>query len=122
MGISKRQTGERSGPCERSPTGIYSYTLIVLREEDNMQIVKIRKVGNSNVVTLPRALESIGFEVGANVILEELSNGVVMLVPASNVRERIRALGRQVIVEDEEALELLASHDRGEGALVDSGE
>lgn len=84
-----------------------------------MQIVKVRRVGNSNVVTLPRSLEAAGFEVGASVVVEALPGGQVLLVPAANVRERIRGIGRRVIAEHREALELLDAYDRGEARLED---
>jgi antitoxin component of MazEF toxin-antitoxin module len=83
-----------------------------------MHVVKVRRVGNSNVVTLPRSLEAEGFEEGASVVVEELPTGEVLLVPVARVRERMRAIGRRVIAEDREALDLLAAHDRGEGPLA----
>lgn len=86
-----------------------------------MQIVKVRRVGNSNVVTLPKSVESAGFAAGASVVVEALPSGEVMLVPEALLRERIRAIGRRVIAEDQEALEILAAHDRGEGPLAGRG-
>lgn len=87
-----------------------------------MQIVKVRRVGNSNVVTLPKSVEAAGFAAGASVVVESLPSGEIMLVPERLLRERIRAIGRQVIAEDQEAFELLAAHDRGKGPLAGRGD
>jgi antitoxin component of MazEF toxin-antitoxin module len=85
-----------------------------------MRIVKVRRVGNSNVVTLPKSVESAGFAAGASVVIEALPSGEVMLVPESLLRERIRAIDRKVIAEDREALDLQEVYDRGE-AVLDNG-
>ena len=76
-----------------------------------MKVVKIRRVGNSNVVSLPRDLESRGFEVGVTVMIEELATGELRIIPASRVRDLIRKAGRKVIAEDQEALRILAPQD-----------
>ena len=77
-----------------------------------MKVVKIRRVGNSNVVSLPRELEALGYTVGTSVVVDELANGELRILPASTVRDRIRAVGREVIAEDAEALRLLERYDR----------
>lgn len=79
-----------------------------------MQLVKIRRVGNSNVVTLPREFESVGYSEGRTVAVARTSSGDLLLVPESRLREYIQDLGRQVIDEDREALAMLAAYDRGE--------
>ena len=79
-----------------------------------MQIVKIRRVGNSNVVTLPHQLEAAGYTAGTSVLVEQTPDGHLLLMPETSVRERIRAIGRQVIEEDREALALLEAVDRGD--------
>jgi antitoxin component of MazEF toxin-antitoxin module len=76
-----------------------------------MKVVKIRRVGNSNVVSLPHELESRGFTVGTSVMIEELATGELRIIPASRVRELIREAGRRVIAEDQEALRILAAQD-----------
>ncbi len=76
-----------------------------------MKTVKIRRVGNSNVISLPHELESHGYTVGTQVVVEELANGELRIIPASRLRELIREVGRRVIAEDREALERLAEHD-----------
>ena len=81
-----------------------------------MEIVTVRRVGNSNVISLPRALEELGYTVGTKVILDTQPNGDIIVRSSEAVRDRIRAIGRQVIVEDREALAMLEAYDRGESA------
>ncbi len=76
--------------------------------------VKIRRVGNSNVVTLPRELEEAGYTVGTSVAVEHLPTGELLLIPESRLREHIRAIGRRNIEKHREALDMLEAYDRGE--------
>lgn len=76
-----------------------------------LKTVKIRRVGNSNVVTLPHELESHGYTAGSQVVVEELANGELRIIPASRLRELIREAGRRVLAEDRELLEALAGDD-----------
>jgi antitoxin component of MazEF toxin-antitoxin module len=73
---------------------------------------RVRKVGNSRVVSLPRELERLGFSVGAQVMIQELPNGEVRLVPADRLRAMVREYGRRVVEENRKALDILAEHDR----------
>jgi antitoxin component of MazEF toxin-antitoxin module len=77
-----------------------------------MDVVKVRRVGNSNVVTLPKYLEDLGYEAGSEVAVERLEDGELRLIPAKKLQELIRAAGRRVIKEDAQALQILADHDR----------
>ncbi len=79
-----------------------------------MKIVKIRRVGNSNVISLPHELEGHGYTVGTEVMVEEIETGELRIVPAPRVRRLIREAARRVIAEDQEALRILAEHDRGQ--------
>ena len=79
-----------------------------------MHIVKIRRVGNSNVISLPKDLERSGFTAGTSVVVEENSSGEVVITSASQVSREFRAAIRQVVAEDREALNMLAAYDRGE--------
>lgn len=74
-------------------------------------ILKIRHVGNSNVVTLPRELELSGYTAGTSVAVEQLPTGELLLVPASRLREHIREIGRKAIEENREALRMLEEYD-----------
>lgn len=73
-----------------------------------MDIVKIRKVGNSNVITLPRELQRLGFTEGTQIVVETTPEGEVRLIPVGNLREVIRASGRKVARQHREALDILA--------------
>ena len=75
-----------------------------------MDIVKVRRVGNSNVITVPKDLESKGFETDSKVVIEELESGQLLVTPAARMRQRVRAIGREVIAEDGDALEILRVH------------
>ena len=77
-----------------------------------IKILKIRRVGNSNMIAIPRDLEAAGYAPGTAVLVERLSDGTLHLLPVTSIRERIRAIGRQVVEENREALEILAEHDR----------
>ena len=78
-----------------------------------VKVVKVRRVGNSNVVSIPRELEARGYAPGTSVLLEELESGELRIMPTEQVRERIREVGRRVVDEHPEALRILAEHDPG---------
>jgi antitoxin component of MazEF toxin-antitoxin module len=74
-----------------------------------MKIVKVRRVGNSNVVSIPRELEAHGYAPGTSVLVEKLNDGELRIMPTEQLRERIRTIG----VEHPGALKILAEHDPG---------
>jgi len=76
-----------------------------------VKIVKVRRVGNSNVVSIPREFEARGFAPGASVLVEELPGGELRIMPTDRVRERIREVGRRVVDDHGEALQILAEHE-----------
>jgi antitoxin component of MazEF toxin-antitoxin module len=76
-----------------------------------MKVVKVRRVGNSNVVSIPRELETRGYAPGTSVLVEELDSGELRIMPTEQVRERIRGIGRRVVAKHSEALRILAEHD-----------
>ncbi len=76
-----------------------------------MRILKVRRVGNSNVVSIPREYEAKGYAPGSSVLLDELPDGELRLLPTERVREQIRGVGRRVVDEHREALQILAEHD-----------
>jgi len=78
-----------------------------------MDIVKVRRVGNSNVVTLPRSFENRGYAAGTEVAIEQLDDGELRILPAARLRDMVRAAGRRVVAEDHEALQILTDHDAG---------
>lgn len=79
-----------------------------------MNTVKVRRVGNSNVVSLPRDLEKLGFVEGAAVAVVPLRTGQVMLVPSEQLDAFIDEIGQQVLERNRGALDKLAAYDRGE--------
>jgi antitoxin component of MazEF toxin-antitoxin module len=84
-----------------------------------MHVVKIRRVGNRNVVTLPRQLEAAGYTPGSSVVIEVSPSGELVLHREERVRENVAALGQRLIAERREALDLLAAMDRGEAVAED---
>jgi antitoxin component of MazEF toxin-antitoxin module len=79
-----------------------------------VKILKVRRVGNSNVVSLPREFEAAGYGPGASVLVEQLDDGSLHLVRTDELRNLIRSRGKRVIAEHAEALAILAGHDRGD--------
>jgi antitoxin component of MazEF toxin-antitoxin module len=77
-----------------------------------MRVNRVRKVGNSRVISLPRELERAGFIDGAQVLIQELPSGEVRLMPADNLRVIVRDYGRRVVAENRRALDILAEYDR----------
>jgi len=78
-----------------------------------MKIVKVRRVGNSNVISIPRELEGRGFVPGTPVLVEELESGELRIMRTDQVHDRIREIGQRVVGEHAEALKILAEHDPG---------
>lgn len=76
-----------------------------------MKIVKVRRVGNSNVVSLPRELEASGYVPGTSVLVEELADGELRILPTEMVRERVRQIAARTVSERSGALQILADHD-----------
>ena len=77
-----------------------------------MKINRVRRIGNSNVLSLPRELERAGFIDGAQIVIQELPSGEVRLLPADHMREMVRDYGRRVVADNRRALDILADHDR----------
>jgi antitoxin component of MazEF toxin-antitoxin module len=77
-----------------------------------MKINRVRRVGNSKVLSLPRELERVGFVDGAQVVIQELPSGEVRLLPADHLRVMVREYGRRVVAENRKALDILADRDR----------
>lgn len=81
-----------------------------------MKILKVRRVGNSNVVSLPREFEASGYGPGATVLVEQLEDGSLHLVRTDELRNLIRRSGKRLVTKHREALEILATHDRGDSS------
>lgn len=76
-----------------------------------MKVVKVRRVGNSNVISIPREFEANGYVPGASVLVEELPGGELRIVSTEKVREHIRSIGERVVADHAQALQILADHD-----------
>jgi hypothetical protein len=63
------------------------------------------------VLTDPREFEAHGYEPGTSVLVEQLESGELRIMPAEQVRERIRDVGASLVSEHTEALKILAEHD-----------
>lgn len=76
-----------------------------------MKIVKVRRVGNSNVVSIRREFEASGYTPGSSVLVEELAGGELRILPTDRVRERVREIADRVVAEHPAALEILATRN-----------
>jgi antitoxin component of MazEF toxin-antitoxin module len=76
-----------------------------------MKIVKVRRVGNSNVVSIPREFEASGYTPGSSVLVENLGDGELRILPTDRVRERVRQIADRVVSEHPEAMDILANYD-----------
>jgi len=75
-------------------------------------MVKIRRIGNSNMVALPKDWEDHGFAPGAYVLVERDQAGEIRMLRARDIAEQIDALADEMIEKHAEALRVLAEHDR----------
>ncbi len=78
-----------------------------------MKMLKIRRVGNSNMVALPKDWEDDGFAPGAFVLVERDRTGEIRMLRAGDVAGQVDALADEMIEKHAEALRILAEHDRG---------
>lgn len=86
-----------------------------------MRFVKIRRVGNSNVISLPADLAALGYTAGSQVMIEELETGELVLRNASLIRNLVRETGQSTIADNRVALDILAAHDRTGGRARSQG-
>ena len=84
-----------------------------------MQMVKVRRVGNSNVISLPRAFEEQGFTPGATVIIEALPTGELRIAAATVVRRLTPERARQLADKHQVLLDRLAEDDGEELSAAD---
>jgi antitoxin component of MazEF toxin-antitoxin module len=81
-----------------------------------MKVVQVRRVGESNVISIPQEFEALGYAEGSSVIVEEMPGGDLRIMSTENVRERIHDIGERIVAEHGEALQILADHDPDAGA------
>ncbi len=75
-----------------------------------MKVVKVRRVGNSNVISIPREFEARGYAL-ASLVVEELPGGELRIMSTEKLSEHIREIGERLVAEHGEALDILANHD-----------
>jgi len=83
-----------------------------------MALVKVRRVGNSNVITLPAALEGRGFEPGTAVLVEAEEDGTLRVIPIPDLDAHIRDVARTAIQRRRRTLEILKSGRPGGGRVA----
>lgn len=84
-----------------------------------MVIVKVRRDGNSSVVTIPeRELRKVHLAIGDSVSVEVIEEtGQVVLTPVTiqpRARHNMRDVAQGVIAEKQGLFERLAAYDRGD--------
>jgi hypothetical protein len=79
-----------------------------------MEVVMVRRVGHSNVITLPHSLEAAGYRPGVRVVVDSLPTGELVIRPVESVRTQLRQIDHDVIQENRGALDVLEAYDRGE--------
>ena len=65
-------------------------------------------LADSALLLIPCELDTRGRAPGAAVLIEDLESGELRIVPAEQVRDRIRDIGRRVVGEQPEAWPILA--------------
>jgi antitoxin component of MazEF toxin-antitoxin module len=78
-----------------------------------MALVEVRRVGNSNVITLPAGLGSHGFEPGSAVLVEAEDDGTLRVIPVPDVDTHVREVALTAIQRRRRTLEILEAHDDG---------
>jgi len=63
------------------------------------------------VVSIPREFEASGYTPGSSVLVEELADGELRILPTDRVRERVRQVADQLVGEHPEAMDILANND-----------
>lgn len=77
-----------------------------------MKRMRIRRIGNSNMVALPSELEDAGYRPGVEVLVQGMPEGEVRIVRADLARESTRDLASRLAERHRRTLERLADHDR----------
>jgi antitoxin component of MazEF toxin-antitoxin module len=78
-----------------------------------MNLVKVRKVGNSAVVTLPHSMAE-KLPAGTRVLIHELDNGDLLIQRPESFEGAIRESGRKVVAKHAQLLDRLANYDPAE--------
>ena len=78
-----------------------------------MRILKVRKVGNSNVISIPREFAESGFDAGADIGMA-YSNGVLVLtpLPRDERKKLVLEATRRAVSQHKRDMEILEEYDR----------
>lgn len=83
-----------------------------------MKFVKIRKVGNSNVITLPQEFADAGYIEGVVIAIDQTPDGELVIVPESRLQSQMQEIARKAVEANLQALNLLEAYDRGDAIVV----
>jgi len=75
-----------------------------------MALVKVRRVGNSSVITLPAGLGCHGFEPGSAVLVEAEDDGTLRVIPVPDVDAHVREVAQAAIQRRRRTLKILEGH------------
>jgi hypothetical protein len=81
----------------RQPSGLEPLRPRIYLCIHDVTILKVRRVANSNVVSLPREFEAAGYGPGASILVEQLEDGSLHLVRTDELRDLIRSRGKRLI-------------------------
>lgn len=82
-----------------------------------MKTLKIRRVGGSNLVSVPHEPAQRGYVAGASAMTEELE-GELRVAPADRARALMHEAARRIKAEDQETLRILAEHEHAEDSSL----
>jgi antitoxin component of MazEF toxin-antitoxin module len=74
--------------------------------------MRIRRIGNSNMVALPSEFEAAGYRPGVEVVVQETPQGEIRIVRADLAAESTREAAKRLAQRHRSTLERLAEHDR----------
>ena len=73
--------------------------------------MRIRRIGNSNMVALPSEFEAAGYGPGVEVVVQETAQGELRIIRADLAAESVSEAARRLAVRHRRTLERLAEHD-----------
>jgi hypothetical protein len=74
--------------------------------------MRIRRIGNSNMVALPSEFEAAGYRAGVEVVVQETPQGELRIVRADLALESTREAAHRLAERHRGTLDRLAEHDR----------
>jgi antitoxin component of MazEF toxin-antitoxin module len=77
-----------------------------------VHVVKIRKVGSGNVVSVPSALAESGYSTGQQVTIQKLPNGDLLVRRVVDRSEQLQSTARRLMQKHRKSLEILEAYDK----------